>query len=73
MDSRKGSLDFIKCGARLIEAGYDLALIVSGIGPDFDATRKLAEELGVGGKTYFPGEAHYDDAPLPLPTRGTFS
>ena len=64
VDSRKGSLDFITCGARLIEEGYDLALIVSGIGPDFNETRELAEELGIGGKTYFPGEAMYDDAHL---------
>ena len=64
VDSRKGSLDFIRCGARLIEAGNDLRLVVSGIGPDFDATRELAEELGIGQYCFFPGEAPYDEAHL---------
>ena len=63
VDSRKGSLDFIRCGARLAAEGYDLNLIVSGIGPDFKATRELAEELGIGGITFFPGEAIYENAP----------
>lgn len=62
VDSRKGSLDFIRCGARLIEAGYDLQLIVSGIGPDFAETRNLAAELGIAEACFFPGEAHYDVA-----------
>ena len=62
VDKRKGSLDFIRCGARLIDEGYDLNLIVSGIGPDFAETRELAEKLGIGGVTYFPGEAVYDKA-----------
>ena len=62
VDSRKGSLDFIRCGARLIAAGYDLTLIVSGIGPDFAATRELAEELKIGTHCIFPGEAPYADA-----------
>ena len=63
VDARKGSLDFIRCGARLIEEGYDLMLIVSGIGPDFNATRKLALELELAGRCQLPGEVDYADAP----------
>ena len=64
VDSRKGSLDFIHVGHRLIEEGYDLELVVSGIGPDFDATAALARELGVHERTRFLGEAAYSAAHL---------
>jgi glycosyltransferase involved in cell wall biosynthesis len=63
VDKRKGSLDFIQCGARLVEEGYDVTLIVSGIGPDFEETRQLALKLGLGNRCRFPGEADYADAP----------
>ena len=63
VDKRKGSLDFIRCGARLIEEGYDLRLIVSGIGPDQEETRQLALQLGLAEHCHFPGEADYADAP----------
>ncbi len=63
VDARKGSLDFIHCGKALIEAGFALRLIVSGIGPDFDATVALAHELGIADCTEFPGEVAYADAP----------
>lgn len=59
VDSRKGSLDFIRAGRALLDRGHDVELIVSGIGPDFDATEQLARELGVSACTYFPGEASY--------------
>ncbi|NJC28164.1 glycosyltransferase family 4 protein [Neolewinella antarctica] len=64
VDKRKGSLDFIYCGARLLKEGRNVEMIVSGIGPDFVETRELAEELGVIDKTHFPGEAAYDEAHL---------
>jgi glycosyltransferase involved in cell wall biosynthesis len=63
VDSRKGSLDFIRAGRALLDRGHDVQMIVSGIGPDFDATGQLARELGVEGCTFFPGEAAYADAP----------
>ncbi len=63
VDQRKGSLDFIRCGAKLVQAGYDISLIVSGIGPDFTETQNLALELGLGSRCSFPGEADYADAP----------
>lgn len=63
VDSRKGSLDFIRCGKQLLEAGYDLRLIVSGIGPDYEATEALSQELGIADRVAFPGEASYAEAP----------
>ncbi|MCP9236941.1 glycosyltransferase family 4 protein [Lewinella sp. JB7] len=63
VDQRKGSLDFIHCGARLVEDGYDIHLIVSGIGPDLEETRNLALKLGLGSRCQFLGEADYADAP----------
>ncbi|CAH1000437.1 Glycogen synthase [Neolewinella maritima] len=63
VDQRKGSLDFIRCGKRLVDEGFDLRLIVSGIGPDFEATEALARELGMADRTDFPGEVGYTDAP----------
>lgn len=64
VDSRKGSLDFVRAGARLIGEGYDLHLIVSGIGPDYDATLKLAHDLEISDRCFFPGEAIYEEAHL---------
>ena len=63
VDARKGSLDFIQCGKALIDAGFAIRLIVSGIGPDYDATLALARELGIAEHTEFPGEAAYSEAP----------
>ena len=62
VDSRKGSLDFIRVGKNLIDEGFDLRLVVSGIGPDFKETQALAEELGMQDRVDFPGEAAYADA-----------
>ena len=62
VDSRKGSLDFVRAARRLVDRGYDLRLVVSGIGPDFDATEALAQELGLADRSDFPGAAAYDVA-----------
>ena len=62
VDSRKGSLDFIKMGKRLLDEGHSLRLIVSGIGPDAEATRDLAYHLGIGAHCDFLGAAAYVDA-----------
>ena len=62
VDARKGSLDFVHAGKRLIERGHDLRLVVSGIGPDFEATERLARDLGIAARVDFPGEARYAEA-----------
>lgn len=63
VDSRKGSLDFIRTGAALVERGHDVRLIVSGIGPDFDETKAMGKEHGIADRCEFPGEASYAEAP----------
>lgn len=61
VDRRKGSLDFMHALRLLRDAGVRCAGIVSGIGPDLDATRELAAELGLDVR--FMGYADYDAAP----------
>lgn len=61
VDRRKGSLDFLDALALLRARGTPFAATVSGIGPDLDATRARAGELGLD--VAFPGYADYDDAP----------
>ena len=58
VDRRKGVLDFLDALA-LVRAPYEAT--ISGIGPDLDAARTLAAELGLG--VAFPGYAVYDDVP----------
>lgn len=64
VDSRKGSLDFVRAGANLISEGFELRMVVSGIGPDFTATQQLGKELGISERIDFPGEAAYTVAHL---------
>ena len=45
VDRRKGVLDLLEAFDRLTAAGRELRLIVSGIGPDLDATRARAATL----------------------------
>ena len=58
VDRRKGVLDFL--GALPAVQGR-WAATVSGIGPDFDAARALATELGLGDRVAFTGYADYDE------------
>ena len=62
VDARKGSVDFVRAGKLLLDRGHDVQLIVSGIGPSFDETQAVAEELGIADRVSFPGAAHYDVA-----------
>ena len=59
VDARKGSLDFVRAGRRLLDRGRDVRLVVSGIGPDFESTEALARELGMVDRVAFPGAAAY--------------
>jgi len=61
VDRRKGALDFLHALALLRAAGVPFAAIVSGIGPDLDAARDLARELGLDIR--FTGYADYAAAP----------
>ncbi len=63
VDARKGSIDFVRAGRRLLDRGHDVRLVVSGIGPDFDSTRAEAERLGMSECVSFPGAATYAESP----------
>ena len=63
VDARKGSVDFVRAGRRLLDRGHDVRLIVSGIGPDYDATVAEAERLGMSDRVAFPGAASYAESP----------
>lgn len=56
VDRRKGALDLIEAAA-----GLDARVVVSGIGPDFEAARALAAERGVDAQ--FPGSVPYERVP----------
>ena len=60
VDRRKGVLDLLYALPHV--AGHWLCTI-SGIGPDVDAARALATELGLGGRVRFTGYADYDTVP----------
>ena len=61
VDRRKGALDFLQALASLHAAGVPFEAIVSGIGPDLDPARELADNLRV--PVRFTGYADYDAAP----------
>ena len=61
VDRRKGALDFLGALALLRGEGVPFAATVSGIGPDFDASREAADRLGLDVR--FTGYADYDAAP----------
>lgn len=61
VDRRKGVLDFIEALARISPKGWTAT--ISGIGPDVDAARALAEAR-VPGRIVFAGYVDYADAPV---------
>ena len=62
VDRRKGALDTLDAFARLVKT-RPLKLLVSGIGPDFDAVQARIAELGIGEHAQMLGYADYDSAP----------
>jgi glycosyltransferase involved in cell wall biosynthesis len=60
VDRRKGVLDFLHA---LQLTGGEWAATISGIGPDLDAAKALAEELGLGAGVTFSGYADYGQVP----------
>ncbi len=61
VDRRKGALDLLDALAALAARGVRFETTYSGIGPDFEASRDRAEELGLAVR--FTGYADYEAAP----------
>lgn len=62
VDRRKGALELLEAFATLSKA-RNVRLTVSGIGPDLDAAKCLARDLGLEERVEFTGYADYDAAP----------
>ena len=62
VDQRKGVLDFVRAGRQLLDAGENVYLLISGIGPDVVPARALVEELKMAEYVEFSGAVHYDEA-----------
>ena len=60
VDRRKGVLDFLHA---LQLTGGEWSATISGIGPDLDAAKSLAQELGLAGRLTFSGYADYHQVP----------
>ena len=63
VDRRKGVLDMIEALRRLRDDGLDFRLVVSGIGPDLEETRRRLVETGLDARTTLRGYVDYDHAP----------
>ncbi len=64
VDRRKGVLDFIEALAILREQGTPFAATISGIGPDVDPAKALADTHGFGPEAIrFTGYAEYETVP----------
>ncbi|GJE56400.1 MULTISPECIES: glycosyltransferase family 4 protein [Methylobacterium] len=64
VDRRKGVLDMLDALERVWEAGLPFEATISGIGPDVDAARARAEEIGfTPAHVAFTGYADYETVP----------
>ncbi|WP_375464883.1 glycosyltransferase family 4 protein [uncultured Methylobacterium sp.] len=64
VDRRKGVLDFIEALSVLRDQGTAFAATISGIGPDVESSRALAEKLGFTAEDIrFTGYADYETVP----------
>ncbi len=63
VDRRKGALDTLDALQILRQKGRHFRLIVSGIGPDFEAVKQKIEELDAGEWAQVLGYVEYEDVP----------
>ncbi len=63
VDRRKGALDTLSALQLLRERGRKFRLLVSGIGPDFDAVREKIEELNAHSWARMLGYVEYENVP----------
>ena len=62
VDQRKGALDFVQAGRRLLDADERVRLLISGIGPDVVPAQRLVQELGMEEHVEFSGAVPYAEA-----------
>ncbi len=62
VDRRKGSIDLVEA-VHLLRDGPPFTVLVSGIGPDLEATRERVDELDLAARISFSGHVEYADAP----------
>lgn len=63
VDRRKGALDTLDALAILAQQGRKFDLLVSGIGPDYDAVKSRIKELKLGDYCEVLGYVEYSDVP----------
>ena len=63
VDARKGVLDMLDAAALLARDGVGFRLIISGIGPDFDAASERIAALGLSDRVHMAGYADYAGVP----------
>ena len=63
VDRRKGVLDMLDACAILRREGTSFRLLISGIGPDYDAADSRITEHGLGDIAEMTGHVPYDDVP----------
>ena len=63
VDARKGVLDMLDALAPLAAEGLPFELLVSGIGPTFDAAASRIAALNLGGHARMTGYVDYEDVP----------
>ena len=62
VDQRKGALDFVQAGRRLLDTGENVRLLISGIGPDAEPARELVAALDMTEYVGFSGAVAYNEA-----------
>ena len=63
VDARKGILDLLDAAAVLAEDGLAFRLVISGIGPDFEAASTRIAALGLQNHAHMAGYVDYADVP----------
>lgn len=72
VDARKGIMDLLHALKILAGRGVQARLLVSGIGPDVQAAKDLASNLGLNDRVRFAGYAPYEAAPEVYRAGGVF-
>lgn len=63
VDARKGALDLIEAVRHVADEGVAFTLVISGIGPDYDAVATRIVEYGLSDQVRMTGYVDYEDVP----------